>query len=112
MTRGELAAVEIIDAWLDDKVSPEYKAQPLAQDWARICKETEEKGEAIAELILATGQNPRKGRDPAATARLLEEMADRAWTCILGIQHFTKDAHATGHILDERLKRIRARVPE
>lgn len=112
MTREELAAIEAIDAWLDDKVSQPYKDQPLAQDWARVCKETEEKGESIEELILATGQNPRKPRDPAATARLLEEMADRAWTAIFGIQHFTQSVQETDRIMSERLKRIRARVPE
>jgi hypothetical protein len=54
-----LEMIRDVDLWLDSDVSPVYKEQPLAQDWARICKETEEKGESIAELILATGQNPR-----------------------------------------------------
>ncbi len=54
MSPEELAAVAAVDAWLDDKVGQDYKDQPLAQDWARVCKETEEKGESIAELILAT----------------------------------------------------------
>lgn len=87
--------VECVDAILDDQVAQIYKDQPLAQDWARVCKETEEKGEGIAELILATGQNPRKGVDSAAYGRLMMELADRAMTSVYAIQHFTKDVHAT-----------------
>lgn len=48
------------DEWLDGSVSHYYKLEPLAQDWARVAKVSEEVGEAIAELIAATGQNPRK----------------------------------------------------
>ena len=58
--------VTIVDAWLDANVSSEYKAQPLAQHWARICKGIEENGESVAELILMTGQNPSKPKDPNA----------------------------------------------
>lgn len=101
-----------IDAWLDSGSSIQYRVQPLAQDWARVAKVTEEAGEAVAELILATGQNPRKPGDPAAAGRLLEELADVALTAVLAIQHFTKDARRTDEILRGRLARTRARVPE
>lgn len=107
----DIADIEIIDLWLDDKVSPIYKEQPLAQDWARVCKGDEEKGESIAELILATGQNPRKPQDPEANERLLKELADRAITNILAIQHFTKDAFKTEQIVQDKLAAIRTRVP-
>lgn len=100
-----------IDLWLDGKVSQAYKDQPLAQDWARVCKEVEERGESIAELILATGQNPRKPRENEAMERLLYEMADRAWTSILGIQHFTKDAYLTEKIMSRKLRQILERIP-
>lgn len=88
-----------VDAILDEQVADIYKQQPLAQDWARVCKDIEEKGEAIAELILETGQNPRKGQDPTAFPRLLMELADRALTGIYAIQHFTKDIELTEHYL-------------
>lgn len=104
--------ISAIDIWLDNKVSQIYKDQPLAQDWARVCKETEERGESIAELILATGQNPRKPQEQEAMKRLLLEMADRAWTSILGMQHFTKDAALTEEILAIKLGQILARVPK
>lgn len=104
-------AVRDIDEWLDSACSPDYQAQPLAQDWARVAKSVEEAGEAIAELILATGQNPRKPRDPLAAGRLLDELADVAWTGVLAIQHFTKDTGMTRNILHRRLDGIHARVP-
>lgn len=91
--------VREVDEILDGSVSAAYKDQPLAQDWARVAKVTEEAGEAIAELILWTGQNPRKPLDPAARDRLIKELADVAMTGVYAIQHFTKDADATEAIM-------------
>ena len=34
--------VEFLDNWLDTAVADIYKDQPLAQDWARVAKVTEE----------------------------------------------------------------------
>jgi hypothetical protein len=93
--------VKRVDEILDEKVAQEYKDQPLAQDWARVCKEHEEHGEAIAELILATGQNPRKPRDPEAMDRLCRELADRAMTGVYAIQHFTKNVSETSRYMIE-----------
>jgi hypothetical protein len=94
---GEL--VEGVDRILDAHVGLKYKEQPLAQDWARICKRDEEHGEAIEELILATGQNPRKGTDPEADDRLLYELADRLLTDLYALQHFTKDIRKTKAVI-------------
>lgn len=91
--------VEAIDAWLDKNVSSPYTSMSLAQDWARVAKISEEAGEAIAELILLTGQNPRKGTHPEAYRRLLMELADTALTAIYAIQHFTKNIDETEIIL-------------
>ena len=91
--------VETVDEWLDGHVAGEYLSQPLAQDWARVSKVIEECGEAIAELILCTGQNPRKPLDPTAYQRLLQELADTAMTGIYAIQHFTKDINKTEFIM-------------
>lgn len=99
-----------VDLWLDRYVSAEYQNQPLAQDWARVAKLTEEVGEAINELILATGQNPRKGHDRDARERLMKELADTVMTGIYAIQHFTKDVRLTGAIVSEAQARHYARL--
>ncbi len=111
MTPGELAAVKAVDEWIDAGASAEYQAQPLALQWLRVGKLAEEEGESIAELISATGGNPRKPHDPAALDRLLKELADRAWTAILAIQHCTKDTARTDEVLGEVLAKIWSRVP-
>lgn len=99
--------VAAVDDWLDsDTVGEEYRDQPLGQDWARVAKIIEEAGEAVAELILMTGQNPRKGIDHEARDRMLDELADAALTGILAIQHFTKDAETTSGIVGRRMTRI------
>jgi len=93
--------VEYVDRILDDNVSALYRNEPLAQDWARVAKVIEEAGEAIAELISYTGQNPRKPHgDSAAYMRMLAELADTAMTPIYAIQHFTKDVElTTGYLI-------------
>lgn len=93
------AIVTKVDEILDSLVSEKYQDQPLAQDWARVAKVTEESGEAIAELISFTGQNPRKPQDSEAYERLLMELADTAMTAVYAIQHFTKDAALTAYII-------------
>lgn len=92
-------SVERIDEMLDANVSDIYKEMPLAQDWGRVAKIQEEAGEAIAELILYTGQNPRKGTHPERYGPFLMELADTALTGIYAIQHFTKDIKRTEEIL-------------
>lgn len=88
-----------VDEILDDNVSGIYKEQPLAQDWARIAKVIEEAGECISELILYTGQNPRKGEHPERYGHMLMELADTALTSIYALQHFTKDIAVTQQVL-------------
>jgi len=93
--------VGLFDQHLDDGVAPEYKAQPLAQDWARVAKVVEECGETIQELIKITGQNPRKGKS-GSIGELLDELADTALTAIYAIQHFTKDERTTQTIIEQK----------
>ena len=107
-----LAIIRSVDEWLDAEVAAVYKDQPLAQDWARVCKGQEEQGESVAELILATGQNPRKGTDPAAQDRLLAELADTAVTAMFAIQHFTKDESQTGYVIMDALEKAAARAAD
>lgn len=99
-----------VDEWLDREVSIEYQVAPLAQDWARVSKVIEELGEAIAELILYTGQNPRKPTDFEARGRMLKELADVACTAVLAIQHFTKDEDETEKIVNDNWAKIEERA--
>jgi hypothetical protein len=99
MTAINLRTVETVDTWLDSAVSPLYREMPLGQDWARVAKVIEEIGEAVAELILYTGQNPRKGTHPERYENLLNELADTAMSAIYAIQHFTKDREMTRRAL-------------
>lgn len=103
-------AIKEVDQWLDRNTSQQYKDYPLGQDWARIAKISEEVGEAVAEFILSTGQNPRKGKDPDAFKRMLEELADCALTAILTIQHFTKDAKQTERIIEYKVNFVAGRI--
>jgi len=100
------------DIWLDEAVSADYINQPLAQDWARVAKMSEEIGEAIAELISMTGQNPRKPRDPEAYVKFLKEMGDAVVTGILGIQHFTKDTEFTSEVINAAITKLAGRIPD
>jgi hypothetical protein len=96
-----LDGIAKMDTWLDDNVSGDYKTQPLAQDWARVCKVAEELGETVQCLIGATGQNPRKGFVNDMDD-MLDEMADTLITGILCIQHFTKDENQTETLIQDR----------
>jgi len=98
-----------VDEWLDDKVYQDYKEQPLAQDWARVSKISEELGEAIQCLIGVTGQNPRKGFTHTHE-QLLQELADTAITAIFAIQHFTKQQSDTRQIIREKMNAIYRRA--
>lgn len=105
-----ITAIVEINEWLDSNVHPDYKEQPLAQDAMRIMKIGEELGEAVAEFILFTGQNPRKPQDEEAEGRLLNELADVACTAVLAIQHFTGDFADTEEILTDKLVAIHERI--
>ena len=101
--------VESTDEWLDRSASGEYKAQPLAQDWARVAKVLEEAGEAVDALIGISGQNPRKGRYSNMES-LLGELADVALTGIYAIQHFTKDGDVTLSVILDKARYHRTRI--
>lgn len=99
-----------LDEWLDENISEMYKSQPLAMDWARVAKVSEEAGEAVAELILWTGQNPRKGTDGEAYERMLSELVDVVVTALCAIQHFTKDTIETRRHIRERMVKLEERL--
>ena len=106
-----MSGVREIDKWLDENTGERYQQQPLAQDWGRVAKVTEEAGEAIDALIGLTSQNPRKG-EYATYVDLYNELADVAWTAIFAIQHFTKSETGTARILNEKREAILNRIPE
>jgi hypothetical protein len=106
-----LDTIETVDAHLDSSANPEYRAQPLAQDWARITKVCEEAGEVWKAHSRLTGENPRKRQDPATTEDLLGELGDTASAALCAIQHVTKDTNATWRIFTEALAKARSRVP-
>ena len=103
--------VEAMDEHLDSRVAGVYKDQPLAQDWGRVAKVSEECGEAIDALIAWTGQNPRKGVC-GTIDDLLNELADVVMTGVLAIQHFTKDADETRRIVEAKATAIYERMVE
>lgn len=108
--RDELSEIiEYLDEYLDSTVAPTYQEQPLAQDWARVAKVTEEAGEAIDALIGFTGQNPRKGHY-GTEGELLTELADVALSGLYAIQHFTKNRNTTVEILLTRARKHKERV--
>jgi hypothetical protein len=107
---GILEIVGLVDAHLDSSANPEYQAQPLAQDWARITKVCEEAGEVWKAQSKRTGENPRKGVS-GTTGELLGELGDTASAALCAIQHITKDADATWLVFLEALDKARSRVP-
>ncbi len=79
------ALVRAMSRWIDG--SPENRARtPEALLWGRVAKVAEESGEAVAALIGATGQNPRKG----VSATMLDverELLDVALTALCAVEH-------------------------
>lgn len=106
-----LGAVELVDAWLDSAANPQYQAQPLAQDWARITKPCEEAGEVWKAHSRLTGENPRKGAC-GTQAELLEELGDTVSAAMCAIQHVTKDPWRTWLIVCAALDKARQRAME
>ena len=106
-----LSMIRSVDEWLDAEVAETYQGQPLAQHWCRVAKVAEETGEAVAELIAMTGQNPRKGVC-GTLDDLLGELGDTAITAIFAIQHFTKDERRTAAVVIAAMEKAAKRAAE
>ena len=104
-----LDIIHNVDEWLDSDVAAVYQEQPLAQDWARVTKVSEEAGEAVSALIALTGQNPRKGIC-GTLDELLGELGDVTVTGIFAIQHFTKDEAETAAIFMAAMEKVATRA--
>jgi NTP pyrophosphatase (non-canonical NTP hydrolase) len=79
------AAMQLVglSEWID---AGNAHRDPEAVLWGRVAKLTEESGEAMAALIGATGQNPRKGVTHSMDD-VTEELLDVAVTALGAIEH-------------------------
>src|SRR5215469_8891131 len=100
LTAGE-QQVNLTDDITDQQYQPDLYGVNLARDWARISKVAEELGEAIAEFIALTGQNPRKPKN-GSPDKFQDEICDVIITGILCLQHFTKNVTETEQTLADR----------
>lgn len=109
------AAIAIVDQHLDDAAPEVYQgdhpASRIANMQRRIGKAQLEAAEAMEELSLLTGENPRKGAHPEARERMLDELGDTAAAALLGIQSQVKDTEVTWAIFVAALAKGLARVP-
>jgi hypothetical protein len=78
----------------------------------RVGKPQLEAAEAMEELALLTGENPRKGEHPEAGERMLAELGDTAVAALLGIQSQVKNPRRMWEIFLTALIKARRRVPE
>lgn len=106
-----LESIELVDAWLDDAGPQWAKDCPEANMARRVGKAQLEAAEAMEELALLTGENPRKGRHPEARERMLAELGDTAVAALLGIQSQVKDANVTWLVFLDALDKALSRVP-
>lgn len=104
-----LDVIVLMDAHLDSAASPEYQAQPLAQDWARVTKPCEEAGEAWRAFSRLTGENPRKGKC-GTMDEVLGELGDTAASALMAVQHLVKDRQRVLEVLSAAMEKARARA--
>jgi hypothetical protein len=106
-----LGALEAVDAHLDEAGPQWAKDCPEANMQRRVGKAQLEAAEAMEELSLLTGENPRKGQHPEARDRMLAELGDTAVAALLGIQSQVKDTGVTWAIFLAALAKAGSRVP-
>lgn len=86
--------ITALNDWIDR--SPENaKRDPEAATWGRVAKVCEEAGEAIAALIGATGQNPRKGTN-GTMEDVRKELLDVALTALCAVEHLDRKVGVSG----------------
>jgi len=103
--------IETVDAHLDEAAPQWAKDCPEANMARRVGKAQLEGAEAMEELSLLTGENPRKGQDFTAGERMLAELGDTAVAALLGIQSQTKDIARTWAVFTAALDKALSRVP-
>lgn len=105
-------AIEMVDRHLDEAAPQWAKDCPEANMQRRVGKAQLEAAEAMEELSLLTGENPRKGQHSEARDRMLAELGDTAVAALLGIQSQVKDTRLAWGIFTEALAKAYRRVPD
>jgi len=99
------ARLTAISKWIDDHNADKT---PLEQLLTRFLKIHEERGEAAAEIIGMSGQNPRKGVT-ANVEDVMEESLDWAITALGVVEHITGNRGDAFHLLFKKIQDVDAR---
>lgn len=100
------ALLAALSRWLDEA---QGDRDPEAVMWGRVAKVSEEAGEAIAALIGATGQNPRKGRTHTYDD-VVGELLDVAVTALTAVEHLTGNDGQSLDLLHDKVATVSGRA--
>lgn len=106
MTPAERLAA--ISAWID-AAPANVERDTEAALWGRVAKVAEECGEAIAALIGATGQNPRKGVTHT-WGDVTGELLDVALTALAAVEHITGNSGLSIGMLEDKVEHVATRA--
>lgn len=95
-----------LSVWIDEGNS---HRDPEAILWGRVSKVTGEAGEAIAALIGATGQNPRKGFTHDMLD-VVQELLDVAVTALGAVEHISGNTGCALDLLETKLENVARRA--
>jgi hypothetical protein len=95
-----------LSLWID---AGNAHRDPEAVLWGRVAKVSEEHGEAVAALIGATGQNPRKGTTHAMED-VEQELLDVAITALGAVEHIRGHDGRAITLLEDKLARVVGRA--
>ncbi len=101
------ARLVALSEWID--AASDNRNSGLAQTWARVAKVAEESGEAIAALIGATGQNPRKGFTHSL-ADVEKELLDVAVTALCAVEYLRGNDGSSEQSLRDHLRNLTERA--
>ena len=106
MTDATPALLAYLSRWLDES---EGDRDAEAVLWGRVAKVSEEAGEAIAALIGATGQNPRKGITHTYDD-VVDELLDVAITAMTAVEHITGNDAKSLDLFQEKVGAVAERA--
>lgn len=95
-----------LSTWID---TTNQHRDPEAILWGRVAKVSEEAGEAIACLVGATGQNPRKGQTHSLED-VIEELLDTAVAALGAVEHITGNTGTSLALLLDKIDRVAIRA--
>ena len=96
-----------LSEWIDQANA---HRDPESVLWGRVCKITEETGEAVTALIAYTGQNPRKPKRPEARGELIAELLDVAVTALTAVEHLSGNNGMSIEMLELKVATVVARA--